>query len=123
MDHGPPEPSTLIHNRRQCMDAADGHGNDFCTRHDDEFNDPCRTYTLDKTVGFWLRIPCKGQPGVNNWGRFRCGHSGCNVARANQLDIRLHWMENHLPQLLSGERPGNEESGTEAADGDEEYEE
>ncbi|KAI7387719.1 hypothetical protein KC336_g17481 [Hortaea werneckii] len=111
MDHGNTEPSALNHNRRSCMAAADEDGNDFCTRH--ALDGPCRKYTSDKTVGFWLGIPRKGQPDANGSGRYRCGHSGCRSTRAEQLDIRLHYMQDHLPQLSAGNPLGNEESGTE----------
>lgn len=99
-----------------------------------ESSDPCRTYTSDKLVKFWLGISIsayfrtaqtqppipkrKGQPGENKSGRYQCGRLKCKTSRANKSDIRRQWMLQHAPKLLKG--PKDEESGTEPDDGDEE---
>ncbi|KAI7083217.1 hypothetical protein KC356_g7765 [Hortaea werneckii] len=124
MDHGHVEPLSLNQLRRSCMKQADEHGRDFCVRHKNDPSGPCRLYTFDKPLEFWLGIPDKAKGKKNKKGRFDCGHSKCKVSEAREYELRRHWMEKHTPDLVEEqankpiEVSDDDESGEEYSEDD-----
>lgn len=126
MDDGHPKPSTLNHNRRQHIDTADTHGNDFRTRYEDELNSPCRADTF-QTYRILARNSSNGCLAQGRTGRDQLGQVSAAAIRNARLLARTYsvvvapgcW--SMCRTLLKGSR--EKESGTEPDDSDEGYQE